>query len=420
MDTGSQRDRLKLSELNMAVRSVLSDAFPDEIWLMAEISELKVNQTGHCYLELIERDEQTDRISARARATIWNNTYRMLGPYFKTSTGYQLSKGIKILILVRVEFHEVYGYSLIISDIDPTYTLGDLEKKRMEIIARLEKDGVIHMNKELPFPLVPRKIAIISSETAAGYLDFINQIDQNIYGYRFYCQLFTALMQGEQAEQSIINALGRIFETDTRFDTVVIIRGGGSKSDLACFDNYNLAYHIAQFPIPVLTGIGHEQDETITDLVAHLKLKTPTAVAEYLISRVNNFETSLLQLQERFLLQVRSIMVTNTTRLRLTEQRLIAVMNNQLAIMKAHADNLFSTLKHLLKNYFNLEMAQIRTFEQVNHGRDPANILKLGYSITSSKGKVLTDAGRVAPGDEIQTSLKKGCLSSIVRKPESS
>jgi len=416
MDPDHSRVRIKLSELNSAVRSVLSGAFPDDIWIMAEISEMKINQTGHCYLELVEKDEQTDRICARARATIWSSTYRLLAPYFETSTGYPLSKGIKILILARVEFHEVYGYSLTISDIDPTYTLGDLAKKRLEILAKLEKDGVINMNKDLPFPLVPRKIAIISSETAAGYLDFITQLDNNDFGYSFSCQLFQAIMQGELAEQSIINALVRIFETGAPFDVVVIIRGGGSRSDLACFDNYDLAYHVAQFPVPVLTGIGHEQDETITDLVAHRKLKTPTAVAEYLISCVNDFETSLLQLQDRFLLQVTGILSENNSKLNLTEQKLISIMSNHLAMMKARADNLFSSLKYLLKNYFNMERAQISTLQQVNQRLDPVNILKLGYSFTVWKGQVLTDAGNVAPGEEIYTTLKKGYLSSIIRE----
>ena len=416
MDRHHSHGRIKLSELNSAVRSVLSDAFPDDIWIIAEISELKVNQTGHCYLELIEKDDQTDRICARARANIWSSTYRMLDPYFENSTGYRLSIGIKILILARVEFHEVYGYSLTISDIDPTYTLGDLAKKRLEILARLEKDGVINMNRELPFPLVPRKIAIISSETAAGYLDFISQLDQNIYGYTFFCQLFQAIMQGEQAEESIISALGRIFESGTAFDVVAIIRGGGSKSDLACFDNYNLASHVAQFPIPVLTGIGHEQDETITDLVAHTRLKTPTAAAEYLVSRVNDFESRLLQLQERFILQVTGIMAANNARLKIAEQKLISVMSNHLAMMRARLDNLFSSLKYLLKNYFNMERAQISTFLQVNQRLDPASILKLGYSYTVYNGEVLTDAGSVVPGEEIHTTLKKGTLSSIVRK----
>jgi exodeoxyribonuclease VII large subunit len=414
MDPHRSRDRIKLSELNSAVRSVLLESFPDEIWVIAEISELKVNQTGHCYLELIEKDEQTDRICARARANIWSSTYRMLDPYFENTTGYRLSKGIKILILARVEFHELYGYSLTISDIDPTYTLGDLAKKRMEIIAKLEKDGVINMNRELPFPLVPGKIAIISSETAAGYLDFIRQLDQNSFGYRFFCKLFQSVMQGEQAEESIINALGKIFESETAFDVVVIIRGGGSKSDLACFDNYNLAFHVAQFPVPVLTGIGHEQDETITDLVAHKKLKTPTAVAEYIINSVYEFESQLTLLQDRFILQVNSILATSNARLKVTGQKLISVLIHHFALMRAGLTSDLSSLKHLLRNFFNMEKAQISTLAQVIQRLDPVNILRLGYSYTIFNGQILTDARKVVPGEEIHTTLKKGYLTSIV------
>ncbi len=293
-------EAIKLSELNGLVKRVVTEAFPDKIWVIGEISEMKVNRTGHCYLNLIEKDESTDTIIAQARATIWSYTFRMLRPYFETTTGQVLIEGLKVLVNVSVEFHELYGYSLNILDIDPTYTIGDMARRRGEIMTRLINEGVADMNKEVEFPLVPQKIAVISSETAAGYQDFTDHLLNNPAGYVFYPKLFPAAMQGLQAESSIIEALEHIFRYEDFFDVVVIIRGGGSQFDLSCFDNYNLAYHITQFPLPVITGIGHEKDNTIADLVAHTRLKTPTAVAEFLIGEVAAFDQHLEEAKNRF------------------------------------------------------------------------------------------------------------------------
>ncbi len=293
-------EAIKLSELNGLVKKVVTEAFPDKIWVIGEISEMKVNRNGHCYLNLVEKDETTDTILAQARATIWSYTFRMLRPYFETTTGQILIEGLKVMVNVSVEFHELYGYSLNILDIDPTYTIGDMARRRREIINRLTNEGVADMNKELEFPLVPQKIAVISSETAAGYQDFTDHLLNNPTGYKFYPRLFPAVMQGLQAESSIIEALDHIYEYEDFFDVVVIIRGGGSQLDLSCFDNYNLAYHITQFPLPVVTGIGHEKDNTITDLVAHTRLKTPTAVAEFLIGEVAAFDQHLDEAREKF------------------------------------------------------------------------------------------------------------------------
>ena len=293
-------ERLKLSELNGLVKKAVSNAFTAPIWVIAEISELKTNRSGHCYLALIEKDDNGDTILAQARATIWSYTFRMLKPYFETTTGQQLVEGLKVLVSVSVEFHELYGYSLNIRDIDPTYTLGDMARRRLEIIARLKSDGVAEMNKELELPLVLQKIAIISSATAAGYQDFVDQLVNNPQGYKFHIKLFPAIMQGNQAELSIIGALEQIYLYEDFFDAVVIIRGGGSQADLSCFDNYNLAYFITQFPLPVITGIGHEKDDSIVDLVAHTRLKTPTAVAEFLIGSLARFEQDLDELSNGF------------------------------------------------------------------------------------------------------------------------
>jgi len=293
-------ERLKLSELNGMVKKSIGEAFNSPIWVIGEISDLKTNRSGHCYLNLIEKEENGDAIVAQARATIWSYTYRMLQPYFETTTGQQLTEGIKVLVSVSVEFHELYGYSLNIRDIDPTYTMGDMARRRREIITRLQSEGVADMNKELELPLVPQKIAIISSSTAAGYQDFIDQLTNNPAGYHFDLRLFPAVMQGNQAETSIISALEQIYLYENFFDAVVIIRGGGSQADLSCFDNYNLAYFITQFPLPVITGIGHEKDDSIVDLVAHTRLKTPTAVAEFLISGVTQFDLHLDDLKNSF------------------------------------------------------------------------------------------------------------------------
>jgi len=294
-------ERLKLSELNGLVKKAVAEAFTAPIWVTGEISELKINRNGHCYLVLIEKEDNGDALVAQARATIWSYTMRMLRPYFESTTGQLLTEGIKVLVSVSVEFHELYGYSLNIRDIDPTYTMGDMARRRHEIIARLQSEGIADMNKDLELPLVPQKIAIISSPTAAGYEDFIAQLANNREGYRFDLKLFPAIMQGNQAETSIIAALEQIYLYENFFDVVVIIRGGGSQADLSCFDNYNLAYYITQFPLPVITGIGHEKDDSIVDLVAHTRLKTPTAVAEFLISGVAQFDNHLNDLNNQIL-----------------------------------------------------------------------------------------------------------------------
>ncbi len=409
------RHTISLSELNKSVKSAISNAFPSTIWVVGEISELKINPAGHCYLELIEKDEKSDKITARARAVIWSSKCGMLRSYFESTTGYRFEEGIKVMVLVRVEFHELYGFNLNISDIDPSYTLGDQEKKRLEIIRRLKEDGIFTMNKELYFPLVPQKIAVISSATAAGYRDFQDQLDNNPYGYRFSSVLFQSIMQGEQAEASMISSLERIFAFEHIFDAVVIIRGGGSRSDLACFDNYELASHIAQFPLPVLTGIGHEQDESITDMVAHQQLKTPTAAAEFLISCVLEFETKLTGHQDRIVLMANNIVLTENNRISRLEQNLAIGLQNKMNVYSSGITDLLSTLKFSLKNYFNLKDARLVTLGEINKRIDPRHVLKMGYSITSFNGKALSDAKQVSAGDEIKTLLSKGELRSTIK-----
>ena len=294
---GMMNETMKLSELNGLIRQVLTQEFSAKLWVVAEISEMKTQRSGHCYLVLIEKDTLTDKVIAQARATIWSYIYRILRPYFETTTGQVLVEGLKVLVQVSVEFHELYGYSLNIHDIDPTYTLGDLARRKTDIINKLTREGVLDMNKGVDFPLVPQRIAVISSETAAGFQDFTNQLKNNQAGYVFYYKLFPAVMQGPQTEASVIRALETIYHYEHSFDVVVIIRGGGSQFDLSCFENYNMAYYVTQFPLPVITGIGHEKDNSVVDLVAHTRLKTPTAVAEFLIGNIARFDLRLSEAQ---------------------------------------------------------------------------------------------------------------------------
>ena len=317
--------QLTLSELNGQIKGALMDAFPETVWLIAEISELKENRAGHCYLELIEKDPVSNEILARARATVWSYTYRMLKPYFETSTNKAFSSGIKVLVRVSIEFHEAYGFSLNIKDIDPTYTLGDLAIKKKEIIEKLQQDGVFEMNKGLALPLVPQNIAIISSATAAGYEDFVEQLEGNPYGFAFKHQLFEAFMQGNEAVPSIIASLERIYEVEGDFDVVALIRGGGAQADLSCFDDYDLAYFITQFPLPVVTGIGHEKDESIADLVAHTKMKTPTAVAEFLITGALGFYEHILGIESQIMQKTREVLDTHEK----TLERVAAEINSE-------------------------------------------------------------------------------------------
>ena len=324
------KDRFSLSELNGEVKKVLSSNFATPLWVIGEISEINVNANGHCYLTLIEKGESEDRIVAQARGTIWSYTFRMLRPYFETTTGQQLTDGIKVLLQVSVEFHELYGYSLNVRNIDPTYTMGDQARKRREVIRRLTDEGVLTMNKELELPVVPQKIAVISSPTAAGLEDFMEQLAKNAKGIHFYTCLFPAIMQGNQSEQSIIDALDRIYPHENFFDLVVIIRGGGSQVDLSCFDNYNVAYHVTQFPLPVLTGIGHEKDDSIVDMVAHTRLKTPTAVAEFIIEGASAFEDRISLLQQEAIETVESQMEEEDARLEALTREIAAQIRGKL------------------------------------------------------------------------------------------
>jgi len=307
--------QLSLYQLQQQVKGSLDDTFSMPVWVKAEISEMTVNRSGHCYLDLIETETGTDTVIARCRATIWSYTFRMLKPYFETTSGQVFTEGLKVLLQAKIEYHEVFGFSLNVRDIDPVYTLGDLARQRREIIRKLQEDGVFEMNKELELPLVTQRVAIISSPTAAGLQDFLDQLHNNPQQFVFYTKLFPAVMQGNEAPRSIMNALDLIFEYEDMFDAVVIIRGGGAQIDLACFDQYELAFNVAQFPLPVITGIGHDKDDTVIDLVAHTRMKTPTAVAEFLISGALQFSQQIAELENHFIELVNEQLEQNKNRL---------------------------------------------------------------------------------------------------------
>ncbi|HCY41695.1 MAG TPA: exodeoxyribonuclease VII large subunit [Prolixibacteraceae bacterium] len=348
--------QLSLFELQRQVKGSLDDTFSRPVWVKAEISEMTVNRSGHCYLDLVETEQGTDTVVARCRATIWSYTFRMLKPYFETTTGQAFTEGLKVLLQAKVEYHEVYGFSLNIRDIDPVYTLGDMARQRREIIRRLQEDGVFEMNKDLELPLVSQRIAIISSPTAAGLQDFLDQLHNNPHQFVFYTRLFPAVMQGNEAPRSITNALDQIYEYEDWFDVAVIIRGGGAQIDLACFDQYELAFNVAQFPLPVITGIGHDKDDTVIDMVAHTRMKTPTAVAEFLISGALQFSQQLGELEKHFTELITDQLEENKNRLNdaadqlsLLVNQLIAKQTNRLDIARIHLANRSAAF---LKNQF--------------------------------------------------------------------
>lgn len=415
MDSVSpDRQSLRLSQLNSLIKAAVTEALPDLYWIVAEIAELKQNQRGHCYLDLVEKEDEATL--AQIRATIWAYEYRTISSRFKAATGEPLTRGMKILFLAAVSFHEVYGLSLNIKEIDPTYTLGEMARKKREVIERLRKEGLINRNKALELPLVPQKIAVISSPTAAGYDDFLKHLDDNPYGYRISHVLFPAVMQGNGAEASIIKALKRISRMQAAFDLIAIIRGGGSTVDLSCFDSYALAAQVATCPLPVISGIGHEKDDSVVDIVAHTRMKTPTAVAEFIISGARAFEETVLGLESR--------MARHAGEWLQNERRSLALLGQRLSHLPLR-------LRSIHLNRLSASMRDIRTFSRqtlvqrqnrldslaqaVKH-LDPLQVLKRGYSITRHKGKVVRDASLLRPGMVIESSLHTGTVTSIVQQ----
>ena len=406
---------LSLSQLNRLVSGAIKEALPETYWLVAEISDVRVNHAnGHCYLEFIEKNEKTGAIIAKARGYIWNNTFRMLKPYFEETTKQSFTSGLKILVCVGIDFHELYGYGLTVYDIDPTYTLGDLQQKRQAIINQLEEEGVLTLNKELDFPVIAQRIAVISSPTAAGYEDFLEHLLHNKYGFIFYPKLFPALMQGEQTESSIIQALDKIFSHKDNFDAVVIIRGGGATSDLSSFDSYLLATNCAQFPLPIITGIGHERDDTVLDIVAYQRAKTPTAVADFFIGRIEEVNNELTDLRDSIVSEASRILNQANNNL---QHFSLKIPNAAFSLFEKQSANLelYKTkLRHAVKNKLDKAESQLKENEAFIKLSSPEYILAKGYSITTKDGKAVKDAKELHPGDKIITRLSKGEITSTI------
>jgi exodeoxyribonuclease VII large subunit len=410
-ELSANKQAYRLSELNGLIKSVLSETLPGAYWVVAETAECKLNQRGHCYMELVEKED--NKVVAQIKATIWAYDYRRIGQKFKNATGESLKPGMKLLLQVSVNFHEVYGLSLTVRDIDPTYTMGEMARKKKEVIGRLMREGLLDMNRALPLPLVPQRIAVISSPTAAGYGDFFDQLDGNPYGYKFAHLLFPALMQGQEAETSVIAALDKIMKKK-HFDAVVIIRGGGSAVDLSCFDGYPLAARIARFPLPVLTGIGHEKDDTVADMVSHTSMKTPTAVAEFLISGARGFEEQLLAIQNRIHLRAERLMKEELYRLNSLAQRLTFIPSRIYTAAQHRLLLLEGDLRSRTQQLLQQQEAKLGSMEQAVRLLDPVNVLKRGYSITRSGGSVVKDAYLLRVGQRIETRLYNGTVTGIV------
>lgn len=404
--------RYSLLELNRMVRESIECEMPEEYWVEAELSECRETR-GHCYMELIQKDELSATPVAKAPAKCWANKWLTIRPYFERITGQQLHAGMKVLLQVYPQFHEAYGFSWIVNDIDPTYTIGDMARKRQEIIKKLKDEGVFDLQKELRLPMFCQRIAVISSQTAAGYGDFCNQLADNPYGFKFETQLFPATMQGEGVEQSIINALERIYDTD--YDCVVIIRGGGATSDMSGFDTLALAENVANFPIPIITGIGHERDESILDMVSHTRVKTPTAAAAFLIEHLK---------------EVLDVIDSSQDRIARYAQQKLTTLNSQLAIVSESIPRLFSLVKTRQESKLDIFEQRMRTsldrrltseshkLELISEklkALDPTLLLARGYSITMHNGHAVKDASSLAPGTEIETRLAKGTIHSIIK-----
>ena len=415
----TEKKELSLYELNACVRDALQTSLPERYWVRAEVSEARVHSSGHCYLELIEKEESSGRTIAKARATIWAATFRLLKPWFEQSTGQTLSAGIKILILASPSFHELYGYSLTVHDIDPAYTLGDAARRRAAILQQLRDEGVADMNKELTWPALPQRFAVISSPSAAGYGDFMNQLQNNPYGYKVYTALFTASMQGAQTESSIIEALDRIARHENLFDGVVIIRGGGATSDLNSFDSYPLAANIAQFPLPVITGIGHERDDTVIDLVANTRVKTPTAAAEWIIARLHEADLHVAGLSLALSDEVRNRLQREKQTLQRATADLPRLVERRILNERHRSDLWLEQIKHALRSRLDAERNRLEALEKTVELVSPHSLLQRGYSLTLHHGRVVKSIDDLAPGDTIETLLADGTAVSRVENTQS-
>ena len=428
---------LSLFELNSLVREAIEEYVTDEYWVEAELASAH-ESGGHCYMELIQKEDGSNTPIARASARCWRSTWALLKPHFERETGQTLRGGLKVLLQVYPQFHENFGFSWIVTDIDPTYTLGDMARRRQEIIRRLKEEGVFDLNKELELPLFTQRIAVISSDSAAGYGDFCKQLSENKQGFKFAVELFSAVMQGEQVEQTVIAALNEINERREDFDCVVIIRGGGSTSDLSGFDTLALAENVANFPLPVITGIGHDRDESVLDMVSHTRVKTPTAAAAFLIEHLQDVYSLIVEAEE----DVIRCVTDRLQKERLRIDRLIELLPKQLAAFltaqharlgrliellprqtaacltgqRGNLDLLAATMRSVLERRMLRENHRMELLEHRVDAVNPEKLLQRGYSITRSNGRVVRSPEQLKAGDEIETTMEKGIIKSVVTK----
>ena len=402
-----------LRQLNLMVRDAIAMQLPDEYWVEAELSECR-ERGGHCYMELVEKDDKNNTPIARASAKCWRQTWQMMQPYFERTTGQPLRAGLKVLVKVYAQFHEAYGFSWIVTDIDPTYTLGDMARRRQEIIRQLKEEGVFDLQRELHIPLFAKRIAVISASNAAGYGDFCRQLEDNGYGFHFTIQLFPAIMQGEQVESSIINALNQIYNDISHYDVVCILRGGGATADLSGFDTLALAENVAQFPLPIITGIGHERDESILDMVSHTRVKTPTAAATLLVDNllrvldrieraqtfVSHFVSDRIHHQQQRIGQLATLIPTLALR---------TISDGRHRIEMLQSPPLIAIERLLTEQKHRLERMTLQL-----QGFDPQIQLARGYSITLKDGRAVRDPALLKPGNEIETRVEKGIFRSII------
>ncbi|MCF0199577.1 MAG: exodeoxyribonuclease VII large subunit [Bacteroidaceae bacterium] len=405
---------LSLYELNATIRGVLEDNLDGEYWVSGELSDAKAAHGGHFYGELVQRSDDGTDIIARARVVCWANQYRLVSASFQRATGESLRSGLKVLLQVRVAFHENYGLSLMIQDVDPSYTLGSVVQRRKDILQQLEADGILHDNQSLPLSPFCQRIAIISSETAAGYGDFCHQLLHNSYQLSFRLQLFPAVMQGEHVEESVAAALERIAGEAEQWDVVVIIRGGGASSDLSDFDSYVLATGVAQCPLPVFTGIGHERDETVLDFVAHSRFKTPTAVATFLIEHLLGTSTRLKTVYGALVQKCRDALGLAKARLDRYAMEFPLLYRTQHEQQKYRIALLEQKCRTGFRTSLERERSRLRETEQRIALLDPTLQLRRGFSMTLCDGRLVSSVASLRPGDRLVTRLSDGEVESVI------
>lgn len=427
-------ETLSLLELNNRIARLVQSPLTTNVWVTAELSDVAVRR-GHCYMELLQKDDQGNQV-AKARAVIWANNFSYLNSQFLSATGHNISTGLKLLVKASATLHPIYGLSLVITAIDPDYTMGDLLRRRREIIERLRREGILDMNRELPLPEIPRNIAVISAPGAAGYGDFINQLYHNPYRLRFHHRLFPAVMQGESAPASIIAALNAVASDDHEWDCVVIIRGGGATSDLQCFESYDLAANIAQFPLPVIIGLGHERDITLLDSVANQRVKTPTAAAELLIDLASRALALIDNLAQTIVTTASGVIAAckeqlsyyngilpvapvnalhnASGRLSRAGMALSGISSRRIAPRFARLEALSTSLQAASRTAIERAATRLDSRQQLVAALSPQAVLNRGYSITRASGQVVTDPASLAPGQVIETTLAGGIITSVI------